>query len=85
MPADQLYVEQRLLLTATITIVRASRCLLGVTQLTFFWTSSLACYAKLVDLRLTNIGMYLHGFEKHILPDINKRSSLGERWEQAEA
>ena len=31
------------------------------------------------------IGMYLHGFEKHILPDINKWSSLGERWEQAEA
>ena len=31
------------------------------------------------------IGMYLHGFEKRILPDINKRSSLGERWEQAEA
>ena len=31
------------------------------------------------------IGMYLHGFEKRILPDINKRSSLGKRWEQAEA
>ena len=30
------------------------------------------------------IGMYLHGFEKHILSDINKRSSTGERWEQAE-
>ena len=27
----------------------------------------------------------LHGFEKRILPDINKRSSLGERWGQAEA
>ena len=27
------------------------------------------------------IGMYLHGFEKRILPDINKRSSPGERWE----
>ena len=27
------------------------------------------------------IGMYLHWFEKHILPDINKRSSPGERWE----
>ena len=32
-----------------------------------------------------SIGMYLHGFEKCILPDINKRSSLGEIWEQAEA
>ena len=31
------------------------------------------------------IGMYLHGFEKHNLPDIHKRSSLGDRWEQAEA
>ena len=31
------------------------------------------------------IGMYLHGFEKLILPDINKRSSPGERWEQSEA
>ena len=31
------------------------------------------------------IGMCLHGFEKRILPDINKRSSLGKRWEQAEA
>ena len=30
------------------------------------------------------IGMYLHGFEKRILPDIRMRSSLGERWEQAE-
>ena len=55
MPADALYGEHRLLLTATITIVRASRCLPGVTQLTFFWgTNNLACYAKLVDLRLTN-------------------------------
>ena len=26
--------------------------------------------------------MYLHGLEKLILPDINKRSSLGERWER---
>ena len=32
----------------------------------------------------TAIGMYLHGFEKLILPDINKRSSLGERCERAE-
>ena len=32
-----------------------------------------------------SIGMYLHGFEKRILPDINKWSSLGVRWEQAEA
>ena len=32
-----------------------------------------------------NIGMYLHGFEKRMLRDINKRSSLGERCEQAEA
>ena len=31
------------------------------------------------------IGMYKHGFEKHTLPDINKRSSLRERWVQAEA
>ena len=30
------------------------------------------------------IGMYLHGFEKLILPDINRRSSLGEIWEQSE-
>ena len=30
------------------------------------------------------IGIYLHGFEKLILHDINKRSSLGERLEQAE-
>ena len=31
------------------------------------------------------IGMYLHGFvEKLILPYINKRSSLGEKWEQTE-
>ena len=29
--------------------------------------------------------MYLHGFEKRILPDINKQVSLGEGWEQAEA
>ena len=29
--------------------------------------------------------MNLHGFEKHVLSDINKWSSLGERWEQAEA
>ena len=34
---------------------------------------------------ILDIGMYLHGFEKHILPDINKRSSPAERWEQAEA
>ena len=27
--------------------------------------------------------MYLHGSQKHILHDINKRSSLGERWVQA--
>ena len=30
------------------------------------------------------IGMYLHALEKRVLPDISKRSSLGERWEQAE-
>ena len=54
MPADQLYVEQRLLLTATITIVRALRSLPGLTQLTFFRTINLACCAILVDLRLTN-------------------------------
>mgnify|MGYP001799715691 FL=1 len=35
MPADPFYVEQRLLLMATITIVRASRSLPGLTQLTF--------------------------------------------------
>ena len=29
------------------------------------------------------IDTYLHGFEKPLLPDINERSSLGERWEQA--
>ena len=29
--------------------------------------------------------MNLHRFEKHVLSDINKWSSLGERWEQAEA
>ena len=29
--------------------------------------------------------MNLHGFEKHVLSDINKWSSLGKRWEQAEA
>ena len=34
---------------------------------------------------LVCIGTDLHGFEKRILPDINKRSSPGERWEQAEA
>ena len=27
----------------------------------------------------------LNGFEKRILPDNSKRSSLGERWELAEA
>ena len=26
----------------------------------------------------------VHGFEKRVLLDINKQSSLGERWEQAE-
>ena len=31
-----------------------------------------------------DIGMYLYGFEKPVLPDINKRSSLGERLEPAE-
>ena len=33
------------------------------------------------------IGMYLHGFEKRVMLDINKWSSLGvgETWEQAEA
>ena len=35
MPADPLYGEQRLLLTATIAIVRALRSLPGLTQLTF--------------------------------------------------
>ena len=40
----------------------------------------IVCYTIVVG-----IGMYLHGFEKRILPYINKRSSLGERWEQAEA
>ena len=59
MPADQLYGEQQLLLTPTITIVRASRCLPGLTQLTFFWTNNLACYAILVDLRLTNYCLLL--------------------------
>ena len=54
MPADPFYVEQRLLLTATIAIVRALRSLPGLTQLTFFWTFNLACYAILVDIRLTN-------------------------------
>ena len=39
MPADPFYVEQRLLLMATITIVRASRSLPGLTQLTFFLDS----------------------------------------------
>ena len=28
------------------------------------------------------IGKYLHGFEKRVLPDINRQSSLGEKWEQ---
>ena len=37
------------------------------------------------SVSIWHIGMYLHGFQEHILPDINKRSSLGERWEQAEA
>ena len=37
------------------------------------------------ELSAWYIGMYIHGFEKLILPDINKRSSLAERWEQAEA
>ena len=31
-----------------------------------------------------NTVMYLHGFEKQVLRDINKRPSLGERYEQAE-
>ena len=31
-----------------------------------------------------SISMYLHGFEKCALPDINKRSTLGESREQAE-
>ena len=39
----------------------------------------------MTDKGISLIGMYLHGFEKLILPDINKRSSLAERWEQAEA
>ena len=38
-----------------------------------------------IILLLIVIGMYLHGFEKCILPDINKQSSPGERWESAEA
>ena len=29
--------------------------------------------------------MYLHGFGKLVLPDINKRYQLGERLERAEA
>ena len=35
-------------------------------------------------LLIPPIGMYLQGFEKRVLPNINKRSSLGERWDQAE-
>ena len=31
-----------------------------------------------------NTVMYSHGFEKQVLRDINKRPSLGERYEQAE-
>ena len=54
MPADPFYVEQRLLLTATIAIVRALRSLPGLTQLTFFCTVNLVCYAILVNLWLTN-------------------------------
>ena len=37
-----------------------------------------------VLLEVGTTGMYSHGFEKRILTDINKRSSLEERWEQAE-
>ena len=33
---------------------------------------------------VNTIGMYLHGFEICILSGIDKRSSLGERLEQAE-
>ena len=59
-------------------------------------TSSNLCMAVIPPLKVpivnrvnmlceVHIGMYLHGFEKHILPDINKQSSLGEEWEQGEA
>ena len=51
-------------------------------QVTFF-----ICSAKSTVLSdyLRSIGMYLHGSDKHILSDINKWPSLGERREQTEA
>ena len=55
----------------------------GPYKLLLIWPQLFTTHSKQQWL-CTAIGMYLHGFQKHILPDINKPSSLGVRWEQIE-
>ena len=62
--------------------IKPNRCEYILLFRSYSWTIFWPMYS--LSHYLTLNGIYKHGFEKHALIDINKRSLLRERWVQAE-